>query len=312
METKKTSRLRVGNVIACTIMLLVFVFVMIAYTSTDGGSVQKNSRSIEQSEVIPLLSKDVRSSLLSLLVYQNEVKAGPKEEVVIRMTELDDYITTYLDDIEFLSYTLSVDHEDIIKSLYEQYEKYYDTYGFDETNVGYLLNADGTMNSYDNAKYGLVEYIYDYVDKYPEKQTTRRVAYTDDALYVENLIRYYTSIYNNVDTNLALSIGAAESGYYKVKYMLSAGNVYGGMSGGKLIHYNNIEIGVLSYVRLLSKSYFGKGLKTVQSIGYKYNPIIDENGNKIASPHWVGLVNTAMKHYEKLDNNITAKDLLEE
>lgn len=313
METNKTSRLRVGNVIACTLMLLVFVFVMIMYTSADGGSVQKNSCSLEQSEVIPLLSKDFKDSLLAMLVDQNEVEAGPKEEVVfLKRTEMDDYITTYLDDIKFLSYALSVDYEDIIDGLYEEYDKNHEQYGFDENNVGYILNADGTLNSYSNAKYGLVEYIYSYIDKYPKKKTTRRVAYTGKADYVENLIRYYSSIYTNVDTNLALSIGAAESGYYKVKYMLKAGNVYGGMKGGKLIHYDNIEIGVLSYVRLLSKSYFGKGLKTVQSIGYKYNPIIDENGNKVASPHWVGLVNSAMVHYKKLNNGITASDLLKE
>ncbi|MCR4580935.1 MAG: hypothetical protein K5666_00270 [Bacilli bacterium] len=313
MGTNKTSRLRVGNVIACTLMLLVFVFVMIMYTSADGGSVQKNSCSLEQSEVIPLLSKDFKDSLLAMLVDQNEVEAGPKEEVVfLKRTEMDDYITTYLDDIKFLSYALSVNYEDIIDGLYEEYDKNHEQYGFDENNVGYILNADGTLNSYSNAKYGLVEYIYSYIDKYPKKKTTRRVAYTGKADYVEDLIRYYSSIYTNVDTNLALSIGAAESGYYKVKYMLKAGNVYGGMKGGKLIHYDNIEIGVLSYVRLLSKSYFGKGLKTVQSIGYKYNPIIDENGNKVASPHWVGLVNSAMVHYKKLNNGITASDLLKE
>ena len=313
METKCASRLRVGNVIACTIMLLVFVFVMIMCTSADGGSVQKNSCSIEQSEVIPLLSKETSNNLLALLVNRNEVEAGPKEEVVfLKRTEIDDYITTYLDDIKFLCYALSIDYQDFIDDLYKQYDDNHAQYGFNEKNVGYILNADGKLATYSNAKYGLVEYIYNYIDKYPKKKKTRRVAYTGNALYVENLIRYYSSIYTNVDTNLALSIGAAESGYYKVKFMLKAGNVYGGMKGGKLIHYDNIEIGVLSYIRLLSKSYFGKGLKTVQSIGYKYNPIIDENGNKVASPHWVGLVNSAMSHYKKLNNGITASDLLKE
>ena len=313
METKNASRLRVGNVVACTIMLLVFVFVMIMYTSADGGSVQKNSCSIEQSEVIPLLSEKISNNLLALLVNQNEVEAGPKEEVIfIRRTGLEDYITTYLDDIKFLCYVFSIDYEDFIDDLYNKYDENYQQYGFNEKNVGYILNEEGELKSYDNAKYGLVEYIYNYIDKYPKKQNKRRVAYTGNALYVENLIRYYSTIYTNVDTNLALSIGAAESGYYKVKYMLKAGNVYGGMRSGKLIHYDNIEIGVLSYIRLLSKSYFGKGLKTVQSIGYKYNPIIDENGNKVASPHWVGLVNSAMSHYKKLNNGITASDLLKE
>ena len=37
---------------------------------------------------------------------------------------------------------------------------------------------------------------------------------------------YYSNIYTNVDQTLMLSIGAAESGYYKVKYMLKKNNVY--------------------------------------------------------------------------------------
>ena len=321
METKSASRLRVGNIVTCAVILLVFVFVMIMYTNVEGLTVQNQSCSLEQSEVIPLLSKAFDQDLLVTLVKQNEVEAGPKEEVAVEGTEiqedfervdneLDSYITTYLDDIKFLCYTFSINYEDFIDDLYKQYDKNHEAYGFDEKNVGYILNAKGKLNSYKNVKYGLVEYIYKYIGKHPKKVKTRRVAYTGKASYVENLIRYYSSIYTNVDTNLALSIGAAECGYYKVKGMLKAGNVYGGMSGGHLIHYDNIEIGVLSYIRLLSKSYFGKGLKTVQTIGYKYNPIIDNNGNKVASPHWVSMVNTANNHYKKLSNKVLAKDLL--
>lgn len=319
METNNASRLRVGNIITCAILLMIFVFVMIMCTSAEGLSIE--SCSLEQSEVIPLLSKDYKRFFASL-VYENEVEAGPKEEVVIEGTEveveflrmngdLDNYITAYLDDIKFLCYTFGIDYEEFIDDLHKQYDENYETYGFNENNVGYIVNANGTLESYNNAKYGLVEYIYKYIGKYPKKQKRRRVAYTGEALYVENLIRYYTTIYTDVDTNIALSIGAAESGYYKVKGMLNAGNVYGGMSGGHLIHYDNIEIGVLSYVRLLSKSYFSKGLNTVSKIGYRYCPGIDNNGNKVASPHWVSLVNTAMNNYKKLNNNITATDLLE-
>ena len=321
METNNTSRLRVGNIVTCAVILLVFVFVMIMYTNVEGLTVQNQSCSLEQSEVIPLLSKAFDQDLLIALGQKNEVEAGPKEEVAVEGTEiqedfervnneLDSYITTYLDDIKFLCYTFSIDYEDFVDDLYKQYDKYHETYGFNEKNVGYILNAKGKLNSYKNAKYGLVEYIYKYIGKHPKKVKTRRVAYTGSASYIENLIRYYTSIYTNVDTNIALSIGAAESGYYKVKGMLRAGNVYGGMSKGGLIHYDNIEIGVLSYIRLLSKSYFGKGLNTISEIGYRYCPTIDNNGNKIASPHWINLVTSAMNKYKKLDNNISASDLL--
>ena len=58
------------------------------------------------------------------------------------------------------------------------------------------------------------------------------------------LIQYFADIYDNVDKQTILGIGAAESGYYKVKYMLKNNNIYGGMSSKGLIRHNNIELGV--------------------------------------------------------------------
>ena len=167
------------------------------------------------------------------------------------------------------------------------------------------------MKSFDTIERGIVEYFYNYCKKHPGKVNKKRVAYTGNAEYVENLIIYYTThVYTNVDTNIALSIGAAESGYYKVKYMLACNNVFGGMSSTGLIKYKNIEYGVLSYIRLLSKNYFGKGLNTFAKIGRIYCPTYDSNGNKIASPHWIGLVNTAIKKYNKYNRDIQMNDLL--
>jgi len=309
METSRAQRISLGHIVACAIILITFVIAMVMYTNVDGLANECSMNGREHSEVVPLLSIEFNNSLLPL-VQQNEVEAGPKQEVIIKKTELDNYITTYLDDIKFLCYTLSIDYKDFIKHLYKLYNDNYETYGFDETNVGYIKDGKGRLKSYINAKYGLVEYIYAYVDKNPKKQNIRRVGYTGSSNYVENLIRYYTSIYTNVDTNIALSIGAAESGYYKVKGMIRAGNVYGGMNSGGLIHYDNIEIGVLSYIRLLSNSYFGKGLNTFSKIGYRYCPTIDNNGNKIVSPNWMNLVNTAKKKYDKQDRKISASDLL--
>ena len=309
METSRAQRISLGHIVACAIILITFVIAMVMYTNVDGLANECSMNGREHSEVVPLLSIEFNNSLLAL-VQQNEVEAGPKQEVIIKKTELDNYITTYLDDIKFLCYTLSIDYKDFIKHLYKLYNDNYETYGFDETNVGYIKDGKGRLKSYINAKYGLVEYIYAYVDKNPKKQNIRRVGYTGSSNYVENLIRYYTSIYTNVDTNIALSIGAAESGYYKAKGMIRAGNVYGGMNSGGLIHYDNIEIGVLSYIRLLSNSYFGKGWNTFSKIGYRYCPTIDNNGNKIVSPNWMNLVNTAKKKYDKQDRKISASDLL--
>lgn len=309
METRSAQRISLGHIVACAIILVSFVIAMVMYTNVDGLAFECAMNGKEHSEVVPLLSIEFNQNLQAL-AKQNEVEAGPKKEVIIKRTEMDNYITTYLDDIKFLCYTFSIDYEDFIEDLYKKYNENHKTYGFDETNVGYIKDANGKLKNYVNAKYGLVEYIYEYIDNNPSKENTRKVSYTGNSTYVENLIRYYTSIYTNVDTNIALSIGAAESGYYKVKYMIRVGNVYGGMNKSGLIHYDNIEIGVLSYIRLLSNSYFGKGLNTVSKIGYRYCPTIDNNGNKIVSPNWKNLVNTAMKKYDKQDNKISASDLL--
>jgi len=324
METKKVSGLSWGHIITCAVLLIVFVMFMIMHASTGSVTTNGSISAVEPTEVIPLLSKDFDNNLEvdikegieevvkedGQLASENEVEAGPKEEVVVDMTEFDNYITSYLDDIKFLCYTFSIGSEDFINDLRKRYEKNYVTLGFNEKNAGYILNSKGNLKNYNNVKYGLVEYINKYIGKNPKKKKTRKVNYTGKASYVEKLIKYYSTIYTNVDVNIALSIGAAESGYYKVKGMLRAGNVYGGMSKGGLIHYDNIEIGVLSYIRLLSKSYFGKGLKTISAIGYRYCPTIDNNGNKIVSPHWVNLVNSAMKKYKKQGKKVSAGDLL--
>ena len=94
--------------------------------------------------------------------------------------------------------------------------------------------------------------------------------------------------------------------------MLRCNNIFGGMGKNGLIKYNNIEFGVLSYVRMLSTKYYQKGLSSIERIGRKYCPTYDSFGNKIASPHWVKLVQTAMKKYDnyKVEEVIGANLLL--
>ena len=68
---------------------------------------------------------------------------------------------------------------------------------------------------------------------------------------------------------------------------------------------------IFCYIRLLlSKNYFGKGLTTVRSIGRIYCPITNEYGKKIASPHWINLVNTAKSKYKNFRGEITIQDIL--
>jgi hypothetical protein len=122
---------------------------------------------------------------------------------------------------------------------------------------------------------------------------------------------YYTkNIFTDVDTNMALSIGAAESGYYTAKYMLYCNNIYGGMGSHGLIKYRTIENGTYRYIKYLSENYISKGLTTLPSIGRIYCPTTDANGNRVASPHWISLVTRAMSYYNGTNFNVSASDVL--
>lgn len=314
METKKASGVAWKHLICCIVLLVIFVLTIGIHINAEGRTEEFLTET--QDETVPLrynslnlFSNDADDITLRLNV-QNEVElAGPKEEVNVNITDIDNYITTYNDEITFFAKTFVISYDDIIADLKERYSSR--EFEFEQNNVGFLTDKNGEVKTYDSVLYGLVEYFYDFVENNPGKVNKKRVPYTGDAEYVENLIIYYTThIYTNVDTTTALSIGAAESGYYKVKYMLKCNNVFGGMSSKGLIKYRNIEYGVLSYIRLLSKNYYGKGLDTISKIGRKYCPTYDSFGNKIASPHWIKLVSAAKKKYSEYDFTIETKDLL--
>lgn len=308
MDTTKASKIPWKHVICCLIILVIFVLTIGIHINAEGFS--DDAIADSSSDTVPLrtYSKIIDISPLS---KKNEVNlAGPKKEVTVCDKNINDYITTYKADIEFLSNAFMVDSNEIINDLKEIYNKNNDK-DLDYTNIGFILNEDGSVKKYANVLYGLVEYFYDYVEKHPKKVNKKRIPYTGNAEYIEKLIIYFTKqVYTEVDTSIALSIGASESGYYKVKYMLRSNNVFGGMGKNGLIKYNNIEFGVLSYIRMLSKKYYGKGLTTIESIGRKYCPTYDSFGNKIASPHWISLVKTAMKKYNNYEYVIEANDLL--
>lgn len=307
METFKTSKISWKLVACCFVLLVVFVLTVGAYL--DERSVDKNPSIAysEDSEVIPLVNSNYNENISTV---QNEVElAGPKEEVA-NIYSINSYITTYEEDIELLCKAFGVNKEDIISDLKERASKNSDK-AFQTTNVGFLLDSKGKVKTFANDLYGLVEYFYSYVKNNPKKVNNKRVAYKGSADYVEKLIIYFSEhIYTDVNTTTALSIGAAESGYYKVKYMLACNNIYGGMGSKGLIKYKNIEFGVLSYVRYLSRNYYSKGNTSLEGIGRIYNPTTDSNGNKIASPHWISMIQTAKKKYSKYDFNLSIEDLV--
>ena len=225
-----------------------------------------------------------------------------EEDESEELSQLDYYIDQYSSELQFFSKTFGFNYDDVIADLHKRESENEE---FEKTNIGYLKNKKGNLKTFDSIEYGIVEYFHHLSESHQLKRNKKLVPYTGSSKYIENLIIYYTTkIYTNVDTVTALSIGAAESGYYKVKFMLRKNNVFGGMSNSGLITYENIEMGVLKYIKLLSKNYYGKGLNTLYEIGYVYCPSIDEYGNKTASSHWINLVNTAKTKYNDYTQNI--------
>lgn len=312
MDTRKASKVSWKHVVCCIVLLVIFVLTIGIHLNAEGNADGVIADTTNTSDTLPLRTNNIGLAQSILDALKNEVEAGPKEEVTVNQVDIDYYITTYADELKFFANTFGVNYEDIIDDLHERFDVNCNK-GFNETNIGFILNENGDIKTFESIEYGIVEYFYNYVKKNPKKVNNKREPYTGSAEYVENLIIYYTThIYTNVDTKVALSIGAAESGYYKVKYMLRCNNVFGGMSSNGLIKYKNIEYGVLSYIRLLSKNYYNKGLNTISKIGRVYCPTYDNYGNKIASPHWINLVNTAINKYQKRELSISLEDLKKE
>ena len=293
---KNVSSVKILNIIVCVIILIAFAII--------GTKVNVHADEISSSsdEVLPSINQ-LGYSYKGLLERYN-LSYNNKIENIITY-DIDYYIDQNIDTIKFFAQIFDYKLEDIIHNLKER-EK--DNNEFLSTNIGFLKDKDGNLKVYDNFEYGLIEYFYDLNENSKELRHVNYEPYTGSADYVEKLIMYYTSIYTNVDRTTLLSIGAAESGYYKVKFMLKYNNVYGGMGSKGLIKHNNIELGVLSYVRMMSRNYYGKGLDNIYSIGRVYCPrYID--GVKQASPHWINLVNTAKNKYKNYTETITLDDL---
>ena len=272
MKTNVAQNRALKHIVCCLILLLVFV---ITITKVDAKNESNLTQDAESSDVVPLRPQ-LRDNLLQLQILnivESEYKLYDTPRIIEKNIEY--YISENESALTFFAKAFRFDIEFVKEDLIKRAE----TIGeLEPTNIGSLVNKNGELKTFENIEYGIVEYFYDLSRRHPEKINKNVVPYTGDSDYVEKLIVYYTGIYTNVDTSIALSIGAAESGYYKVKYMLKRNNVYGGMSSNGLIHYENIEIGVLKYIRLLSNNYFGKGLTTVNSIGRVYCPIINEYG----------------------------------
>ncbi len=218
------------------------------------------------------------------------------------------FLTKEKDTVEFLSKTVGVNSEKTVENLININSND----AFVTNNIGRVKDKDGNLVDYGSFEKGLIEYLLIYAKQNPKDVDNTYIPYEGSSEYIVKLINYFTKIYNNVDYLTAVSIGASESGYYKVKYMLRANNVYGGMSSKGLIRHKTIEYGILSYIRLLSNGYYGKGLDTKEKIGKVYCPTFTDSGEKIASPHWINLVTKAMDHYSGTNVDVSVIELIED
>lgn len=303
MKKEKASNRALKHILCCIVILIVFVVTITLTANAQNVTTDANT---DEKEVVPL-KPQLRDSLLELNkieIISTEAKLYDMPRVIEK--DIYYYLETEEDTIRFFAKAFGFDF-DFIKEDLIMRSKEVDE--IEPTNIG-SLKSNNKLKKYKSFEYGLIEYFYEMTDLYPNKRSKKHISYKGNSDYIEKLIMYYTNIYDNVDTTLALSIGAAESGYYKVKYMLSKNNVYGGMNSSGLISHENIEIGILKYIRLLSKNYFGKGLINEYLIGKVYCPTKDANGQKIASPHWINLVNTAKTKYKNYTQNITIDEIL--
>lgn len=192
------------------------------------------------------------------------------------------------DTIKFLADTFLID-EDILKNkLKNNYEE-----------LNYLNNID----NFDKI---VLDYLISLEDSESELFAKKKINNEMGKDYIVKLLKYFSSMYENVNFDIAAGIANVESGFTS-KYMLNKNNIFGGMYNGNLISYKTIEYGVLKYVILLSEGYFGKGLTTVDAIGKIYNPMFNESGIKMAKPAWVYNVTKSMELFADIQDVDTSE-----
>lgn len=230
---------------------------------------------IFKNEVLPQQIKIIDTNNVIAMQTMNEYNL--EEDIVSFINENNELFSFY-------SNMFGISIDDIKSSLIKD-------------NDGVVFNRSdiaNTKNSYDNLDKNLIDYLFNLRKsnkKLFKQEYTSAKEYSKD--YIYGLINYFSSVYGNVDYDVLAAIAYIESGNLNSKYMLKCNNIYGGMSSKGLIKYSNIEFGVLSYIKMMSKYYYSKGLTTVETIARKYNP---------GSTTWVGNVNKTRSKFKNKDN----------
>lgn len=224
------------------------------------------------------------------------------------------YAYKELKDNNTLTYRDAILEEDAfykyVQDNYSLIKFYANTFQIEENTLITLLKEDQNFSiDYDNIDKNILDFLLRLEKSNKELFDNTITPCIDSKEYIIALINYWVKLYPNVDFTTAASIGYIESGY-RAKHLLRKNNIFGGKNSKGIICYKNIEYGTLKYIRLLSTSYYGKGLDTVEKIGVKYNPIFDSNGKKQANPNWVRDVNITLKKYRKYETTVDINTLI--
>ena len=225
----------------------------------------------------------------------DKVKLPTPEE--IQESELNEVLTKNDQVITFYANTFQID-SDTLKSIIKEKNQNTDINEYDLFNTGY------TYKTVDEA---LLSYLLELSNTDKTLFNNKLTPCTRSKEYILGLMDYFSKFYPNVDITTLKAIAEVES-LYTSSYMLYKNNIYGGMGSNGLIGYKNIEYGVLMYLDYMNSNYYEQGLNTIDTIGYKFNPVTLDNGLKCANPTWVTNVTNALKRYSAV-NNITIEEL---
>ncbi len=217
-------------------------------------------------------------------VEKNEILSVESYIVYDFESDLDSYINENFNTFEFYSNTFGISLENLKESIISK----------NNGNTLNRLDLGNTNTIYDSLDKNLIDYLFK-LRKENSKLFKQKYSngnnYSKD--YVYGLLKYYSNIYTNVDFATLAAIAYIESGDLNSNYMMACNNIFGGMSSSGLIKYQNIEFGVLSYVRMMSLNYYGKGLDTVEKIARVYNP---------GSTTWTNNVKNKINKFSEYEN----------
>lgn len=254
--------------------------VLLAFLLISGGNIKELSISNKEKPIVKYIPNNIEVQTTAL----NETNKN----------NLDLYLENNEEQIRFFATIFDMNYDSVVLKIREIN---IDPNNILENNIGQIKDELGNLYNYQNVDRGLLEFFLKLEQTNPEMINHAHRPCDKNPEYIEAVIQYFSSLYNNVDHKLMLSIAAAESGYFTSQNMLYKNNIYGGMGSNGLITYKNIEYGIMQYIKKMSEQYYDKGLNTIESIGFVFCPKM-VNGIKVVSPHWLNLVNKALPNYD--------------